>query len=390
MMPEQTAPADTTEPRPMPRSAAPTVARPTAEPADAVPADARPADRRIGAVSIAFLVIATIAGAVFAVLTPAFWGHDEITQFGRAYQVAHGGVFPQEIDDERGIAFGGDIPDSVDALMHYALNDYRDNPEEPLPMVASPDGYDRLESAPISETTTRMWFTNTAAYSPVAYLPAAAAIRTAEFLDLNVGGLLLLSRLSGVVVFVAVAGFAVNSLRRYRIAWLAFALALLPIAVFQAGTVTADTVTNALALLVSALFVKAVFLRDRLSKPETVVLLASAVLLPLCKPTYVLLALLVALVPATQLGWTRRVRPLAPAAAAIGMILFLVWTRISARTTEGMGFMRPVDEWYSVIPAEQMSHVLGDPLNFVATFLQTMMIRDQLYFVQFFGELGFS
>ena len=86
---------------------------------------------------------------------------------------------------------------------------------------------------------------------------------------------------------------------------------VLPIAVFQAGTVTADTVTNALALLVSAVIVKALFLGDRLSKPETVAALAATILLPVCKPTYVLLAMLTVLIPARRFGFGNAERPAA-------------------------------------------------------------------------------
>ncbi|MGI1849836.1 MULTISPECIES: DUF2142 domain-containing protein [Rhodococcus] len=343
-----------------------------------------------GAATIAFLIVAAIGGTVFAVITPAFWGHDEITQFGRAYQVAHGGMLPQQIPDDRGVAYGGDVPVSVDALMAYALNDYANNPPEPEPMVESPEDYDRLESAAVSDGRATIWFSNTAAYSPATYLPSAAGIRIAEALGSSVGGLLLSARLAGLAAYLALAGYAINTLRAYRIGWLAFTLALLPIAVFQAGTITADTVTNGVALTVSALLVKAVFLGARLTRPESAVLLASAVLLPLCKPTYLLLAMLVVVVPVARLGWTRRMRWLPIVAAAAGAALFLAWTKISAGTTEGMGRMRPQAQWYSVVPEEQLSGVLHDPAHFVAVFFRTLMLRDQLYFIQFFGELGFG
>ncbi|MGW8655041.1 DUF2142 domain-containing protein, partial [Nocardia salmonicida] len=190
--------------------------------------------QRFGAATVAFAMVATVFGAVFAVLTPAFWGHDEITQFGRAYQVAHGGVFPQRIVDDRGVAYGGQIPVSVDELMGYAFIDYNDNPEEPDAMVADPAAYDRLGAAEISSTTRQMWFTNTAAYSPVPYVPAAIGIRLGEALGLDVGGMYLLSRFAGLVAYLAVVGFGLYALRERRSQWLVFTVAVLPIARFQA------------------------------------------------------------------------------------------------------------------------------------------------------------
>lgn len=353
-------------------------------------------ERRFGSATVAFVLIAGIFGAVWSVLTPPFWGHDEITQFGRAYQVAHGGFLPQKIHDDRGPAWGGDVPVSIDTLMSYAFADYQDNPDEPEPMVLDPHIYDRLGAAAVSADTTQVWFTNTAAYSPIPYLPPAAGIRIAEALDLNVGGMVLATRWAGLLAYLLIVGFALRVLRGHRVQWLALTVAVLPIALFQAGTVTADTVTNALALLVSALVVKGLFLGERLSKPETVAALATTVLLPVCKPTYVLIAMLTVLIPARRFGFGdgERVavwqRVLPWAAAGLGAVSFAGWMKIAAPTGDGMSLMRPEKQWGTVRPGDQLHGILSDPFHFVRVFGDSIARRDQHWFTQFFGELGFS
>lgn len=346
--------------------------------------------QRFGTASVVFAILAAIFGVTFAVVTPPFWGHDEITQFGRAYQVAHGGILPQEIEDSRGVAYGGDVPKSIDDLMGYALRDYTDNPAEPGPMVFEPGRYSDLESAAISDEQKTIWFTNTAAYSPVPYIPAAVGIWTAEVFDADVGTTILLTRLAGLVAYLLIVAFALRALRERRVQWLAFTVALLPIAVFQAGTVTADTLTNALAMLVSVLIVKALFVGDDLSKVERAALLLSVLTLPLCKPTYILLAMLVVVVPPERLGLACRLRWLPWGFAAVGGVMFLIWTKISAPTTEGMGRMRPEKQWYSVVPSEQLKGILSDPIHFASVFGQSVMRRDHEWFAEFFGELGFA
>ncbi|MBF6515757.1 DUF2142 domain-containing protein [Nocardia cyriacigeorgica] len=345
---------------------------------------------RFGAATLAFTILATLFGAVFAVITPPFWGHDEITQFGRAYQVAHGGFLPQEIDDDRGVAYGGQAPAAIDALMGYAFRDYNDNPEEPGPMVGDPGGYERVGGAEVTAEHKTIWFTNTAAYSPVPYVPAAIGIRLATVLNLDAGDMVLLTRLTGLLAYLVVVGFALWSLRDYRVQWLAFSVALLPIAVFQAGTVTADTMTNALAIMVSALLVKALFLGRGLGRVETTALLAATVLLPLSKPTYVLLAMLVVLVPAKRFGFSGPLRWLPWLCAGIGAAGFAVWMKIAAPTGDGMSLMRPRHQWYTVNPGEQLSNILGDPIGFLGVFGESIARRDQEWFTEFFGELGFG
>ncbi|MGW4241023.1 DUF2142 domain-containing protein [Nocardia sp. NPDC004722] len=358
-------------------------------------------ERRFGSAALTFLLIAGIFGAVWSVLTPPFWGHDEITQFGRAYQVAHGGFLPEKIHDDRGPAWGGDVPVSIDALMGYAMHDYTDNPDEPDPMVEDPHVYDVLGGMPVSEQTKPVWFTNTAAYSPIPYLPAAAGIRIAEALDLNVGGMTLATRWAGLIAYLVIVAFALRTLRGHRVQWLAFTVAVLPIALFQAGTVTADTVTNALALLLSALLVKGLFLGERLTRPETVAALATTVLLPVCKPTYVLVAMLTVLIPAHRWGfggdgtegagrlavWQRA---LPWAVAAVGAVSFAVWMKIAAPTGDGMSLMRPEKDWGNVRPGDQLHGILTDPLHFLRVFGDSIARRDDLWFTQFFGALGFS
>lgn len=345
---------------------------------------------RFGAATVAFTVLAGVFGAVFVVITPPFWGHDEITQFGRAYQVAHGGMLPERIEDDRGISYGGDVPISITDLMGYALRDYTTNPEEPDPMVEDPGAYDRMKAAPVSDAAEPVWFTNTAAYSPVPYVPAALGIRLAEATGLNVGGLLLLTRLAGLLAYLAVVGFGLWALRAHRVQWVACTVAVLPIAVFQAGTVTADTLTNALAIMVSALLVKALFLGERLRGAETTALLAATLLLPVSKPTYVLLAMLVVVVPADRFGFAGWRRWIPWIFAAGGALAFAAWMKIASPTGDGMGLMRPQHQWNSVRPGDQLSGILGDLPGFVSTFGDSIVYRDQRWFTQFFGELGFA
>ncbi|WP_405133951.1 DUF2142 domain-containing protein [Nocardia sp. NBC_01388] len=386
------------------RADAPGVAQPTKVAPAAVPEQptgmkrvAARIEQRFGTATLVFLLLAGVFGAVFSVLTPPFWGHDEITQFGRAYQVAHGGFLPEKIHDDRGPAWGGDVPASVDALMGYAHNDYVNNsPDEQDPMVEDPHGYEVLGDKAVSAQTKQVWFTNTAAYSLVPYLPAAAGIRLAEAFDLNVGGMVLATRWAGLIAYLVIVAFAVRALRGHRIQWLALTVAVLPIAVFQAGTVTADTVTNALALLVSALIVKSLFLGERLSRPETVAALAAAILLPVCKPTYVLLAMLIVLIPAQRFGFGSADRPavwqriLPWAGAGLGAVAFAVWMKIAAPTGDGMSLMRPQEQWGSVRPGDQLHGILSDPGHFLRVFGDSVARRDQNWFSQFFGQLGFA
>jgi len=340
--------------------------------------------------AVLFAIVSVLFGAIFTFVTPAFWGHDEITQMGRAYQVAHGGFFPQRINDQRGVAYGGQVPASLNKLMGHAFEDYRNNPPEPGRMVEDPSSYRRLENQPVGTATDTIWFTNTAAYSPIPYLVSAVAIRLSEAAGASVGDLVVAARLAGVLFYTTVVAIALWFLRGRQIAWLVFAVALVPMSVFQSGTVTADTMTNAIALLLSVLFIKARVLGDRLSGVESGVLIGSVVALPLCKPTDIFISLLGATVARRSLSGFAAARFLAPMAAVISLGLLWWWSTVSVGTGAGMGLMRPQSQWSSVNPGQQLMEMVHAPLRFLGTFVRTIALRDDLYFNQFFGELGFS
>lgn len=338
----------------------------------------------------AFVLISLLFGTVFAFITPPFWGHDEISHFSRTFQVDHGQVLPLRVPDSRGVAYGGQIPETAKALTGYAFDDYHAKTKAPDPRVEDPGRYERLAAQSLSAPLANQWFTNTAAYSPVAYLPSAVGLRIAEWTGNTVGLAVDLMRIFNLLAYTAVIAFALWALRESRFKWVVFVAALMPIAVFQAGNITADTLTNGLAILFSALFVKATFLRARLTGWQTFLLLASAVLLPLTKPTYLVLALLLLFTPPGRLALRRGARPIAIAATAVGVAGFAAWNSVAAKTGEGMGLMRKPPQWDSVDPSEQVQYVLGNLPHFLRICWQTFVYQDNRYFQEFFGQLGFS
>jgi uncharacterized membrane protein len=348
--------------------------------------------RRVDKCGLAFVVLSLFFGTVFAFITPPFWGHDEISHFGRAFQIDHGQVLPMPVPDARGVAYGGQIPQTAKALTDYAFANYHEKTPRPLSRVSGVDArkYEQLRGQSLSAPLANQWFTNTAAYSPVAYVPSVLGLRLAESTGNTVGLAVDLMRIFDLLAYTAVIWFAISALRTSRFKWVVFVAALIPIAVFQAGNITADTLTNGLAILFSALFVKAAFLRQRLSGWQTFLLLASAVLLPLTKPTYLVLTFLLPFAPPARLALGRAGRAVAIGATALGSAGFLAWNSVAAKTGQGMGLMRKPTQWYSVDPSEQVHYVLNHFSRFLQYCWQTFVYQDNKYFQEFFGMMGFS
>ncbi|MDI2030011.1 DUF2142 domain-containing protein [Saccharopolyspora sp. TS4A08] len=332
---------------------------------------------------LVFVALSLLFGCAFALITPPLWGFDETTHFSRAYAVDHGRILPQLVPGSE-VVYGGPIPETVAELSHFAANGFNNVPAFPEHGVAHPEAYAELLAQPLNAPLVDVGFVNTSSYSPVAYVPSALALRAVEVVDGSVGLALTLMRLADVLAFTGVVWLALRALRGLRFRWVVFVVALMPMTVFVAGMITADALTNALSLLFGALFVKAVLLAKRLSRWETALLFAAAILLPLAKPTYVLLVLLLPLVPGSRMA-ARRWAGIA--ATAAGVTGFGIWTALSARTSEGMHTMRPNEV---IDPGLQVQYLLTHLTDVPGLLARTFAAQEQGIVTGFFGVFGSS
>lgn len=339
----------------------------------------RPWCFRLNRCGLAFALISLLFGGVFALVTPPLWGLDEFRHFARAYAIDHGRILPQQIPNPSGVDYGGPVPSTVDTLFWYAVDNFSDPPPPPAPSIPDPGAYDRLTAQPLQAPQVNASFTNT--YFPVAYIPSVIGLRLAETSDGSVGTTITIMRVCNLLAYTTIVWLALWTLRKHRFKWVVLVVALLPMAVFQASTITADSVTNALAILFSALFIKATFLRKQLSRPETLLLFTSTVLLPLAKPGYVAMALLALFVPSARLALWRGWKILAVTAGLVG---YGIWRAVAAKTSSAAHIWpgKVVDSGL------QMEFVLTHPFEFLQIIGRTFVYLGNSYFTQFFGVFG--
>ncbi|NIJ12832.1 hypothetical protein FHU38_003176 [Saccharomonospora amisosensis] len=338
--------------------------------------------RGIDHCGLLFVLLSLTFGGFFAAITPSFWGFDEFEHFGRAYAIDHGQILPQH-DPVRDIYGVGGVPSSAYDLRELAVHNFINPGEAPDPSVTDRDAFHRLEQRPLETPLRTALVANTSAYSPVAYGPSLLGLRIAELSDASVGTAITLMRLADVVAYTGLVWLGMYALRGHRLKWLVFVVALLPMAVYEAATITADAVTNATAILFGALFVKATFLRQPLPGWESALLVGSAVLLPVTKPSYVLLSLLLLLVPGARLALWRGTKYVA---TLVGMGMFGAWTALTAKVGPGQAVqLRPGDV---VDAGSQLDYALSHPLELGRVLIRTFVYQENIYFGQFFGVFG--
>lgn len=305
-----------------------------------------------------FLVVALVAGLVFAFLTPPFQVPDEQAHFARAYQVSQGGLISEHIDQ----GVGGKLPESVMTTANDLIGklpgrtDQKITPEFIVSQLNTPLKPDKIA---------HVHFENTALYSPIMYAPAAVGIRLTSLFDTSPLVLFYAARIFTVLAWI---GMAYAAIRLIPVAKWAFAvLALAPMAVFQGASVSADALTLGFCMLAVAWFMRLALQKQQITRKQWLATILFLLILGLVKQPYALLGLLFVCMPAVRFSrpWRRwQFVGSAFAALSIGM---LSWYLIA----KGLFAQSPFLLDRTLMPDEQLAYVFDHPWQYIKASLFT-------------------
>lgn len=222
-----------------------------------------------------FIITAAVFGLFFILITPPFQGADEIVHFYRAYQVSEGNL----VADKTKGRVGGELPKSLGEVVaitntpiikFYPQNKYNIH----LTKTALSKDIDNKKKKFYD-------FPDSAAYSPSAYIFSAPSMLFARLIHMPTLVMFYAGRLGDLLGWIILMGAAIYFIPSRK--WVLVAVALIPMAVFQASTINGDSVTiGSLALLFSLILYysqKKIVLR----KKHIFLLLATSILLVLSK-----------------------------------------------------------------------------------------------------------
>jgi len=234
------------------------------------------------------LVLGAIFGGSLVFITPPFGVPDELAHFNRIYHCSQGKVYACRRDSQ----CGDDLPASLNAIYQAIAGDARQDEE----FCVSRDKIRQALAIPLDPAQQQYsTFENTALYSPVPYLPAAAAVGIGRVAEMRPLGLLYLGRIANLIAYLALAVAAVRLIPVQK--WTLALVALMPMSMFLAASLSADAVTLGLALMTIALALD-LALGEEAPAGRLAAFGLCLVLLALSKQAYVSLALLFFIIPA--------------------------------------------------------------------------------------------
>lgn len=317
-----------------------------------------------------FLILAIPVGIFWAYLIPPFQTPDETVHFYRAFEVAEGHMTSGH-DENGGIGnyFSASIQEFVDKVR---VEELVFHPEVKL----SREEMEEAKSIYLSEENQTFYsFPSSAIYSPIPYLPQALGIFIAKGLDWSVFNIQLTARVFNLITYALLTFFAIKIIPKLKTCL--FLLALMPMSLHQAASVSGDALLFGVSFLLIAYVCRLIFSEEaaKFTIKDFLIILVLSIAASLAKPAYFLLFLMLFLIPVQKYDsksayWKNNI-----AIAVLSLAALFSWMAFG---TEAAANNNPV---------EQAKWILLNPFQYLQQFFGTFLYVDQLY-LQFVGVLG--
>jgi uncharacterized membrane protein len=316
-----------------------------------------------------FLPLAWIFGTLYTLITPPFQVPDEFQHFYRAYQVSEGRLTAYR----QGGEVGGDLPLSLQTFGNRVWGNHPFNPAS----KANIHDIWAARTIPLQPQAKQFFvFGNVSWHSPTNYFPQAAAIAVARRIGLGPLGIFYAGRIGNLLCWSLLVYF---SLRLIPIMdWTFLLLALTPMSLAQAASLSADATVNGICFLFVAASLRCAMTEGSIRGAHLIGLTVCAAAVALAKTAYLPLTILFLLIPANRFSSRRRY-----------WLTFAIFMSICLATIVGWSLCTYGAQSYSlpgVSPARQLIFMLGHPIQMVH--MEVGMLLAVPFFSDIIGQLG--
>jgi uncharacterized membrane protein len=333
---------------------------------------------------VVFLCLGTLFGLTLLVVTPPLQVADEYHHLLHAFSVSEGRFRATRSADHPGdFQIGGVLPTSVVELFGTVNRSGRPIAFHPENKQAVGDVI-ALFGRPLDlEHRQFASFFSTARNSPVPYGPPALGIGLGRLLGAPPIALLYLGRLSNLLIWLTLTSLAIQLVPLHR--WVLVLLALTPMSLFQAASLSPDAFVNALSFVAIAFWLHlALGPVPAVTGRHAMVLALLTVLLGLSKQVYLLLAGLYLLIPVRKLGTRGRYLVTGLVLGLAGAATIAAW----AWLFRDLYFPARLDRSVVFAPSEQVRYIVHNPGRYLETCWLTLRSDGWWYFQMFIGVLG--
>lgn len=318
-----------------------------------------------------FLLIALIYGLSFLVINPPFQVYDEREHFYRSFTISDGQLMPSNFEGRSGII----ISDNVQEMANHFVWLSR-HPESRLSVE---DIKNNMSITFKGERSFAIIGSAVATYSPLPYLASSFGMFVGKCFSSSVLVLLYLGRFMNLILwcFLIYLSIKITPVNK----WVFLLLALMPMTVYQAASLSADSLTIGLCFLIISIFFR--FSLDSASEINNKIIFTIFLLslfISLSKPIYMLIIFLFFMIPVNKFkSWKQKFSVFVVISSPI-FIMVLAWNLLF----KGM-IMPPL----GVSTSAQISYILSNPLSLFAVFGNTLFNSSVDIISMFVGQVAF-
>lgn len=262
-----------------------------------------------------FLTVALVFGPLFAFLTPPFQIPDEYDHFHRAYQVSEGHLTQTRHADQG----GGFLPRSLIEFQEQVSQKipFHPNVKQDLKTLWA------MRKIPLRANERR--FVVFPWYSPTNYFPQAAAIAVARAFGAGPLALLYAGRIGNLLAWTLLIYLALRLIP--LLDWTLCLLALMPMSLCLAASLSADAMVNGICFLFIATVLRFAVGDDRaMTARRIAALIVLGAAVALAKTAYLPITLLFLTIPAAKFGTRRRFLLAFIVFLAVSLAISISWT----------------------------------------------------------------
>ena len=294
-----------------------------------------------------FFLLALVCGITIAFVSPSGQEPDGGDHILRAFDVSYGNL-SQKFDGI--VQFPDNFGKFNDSIVQPGLNQGLGRSRDMMNVYFNPD----LDTVHDYEYKS--------AYAVFTYFPQGFGLYLGRVFGLNAWNMLALARIVNLLFYILISYYAIRNIPAFKN--LLLVIALLPMSIFQASSLSADPMINSFSFLFVALILR-IFAQDKPVRLTQLIL--PALLLYICyvaKPAYIMLGIIVLIIPFSQYPkLMARVLRIASKIAVVGAFLVLLIGLVTGKLMLAEG---------KAVYETQMDFVTHNILQTIRIFLHTL------------------
>lgn len=316
-----------------------------------------------------FLFISLIFGFLYIFILPPFQSVDEPAHFYRSYEIIINKLFPKKINNE----VGDYLPSSLKKLVskYSPLIKNIDKKINTQYIISS----DSIKLAP--RKVEFISFQNTALYSPTCYLTQIPGMYIAKKLGATPLTIFYFGRISNLLFFILIIYFSIRIIPFYKLTTML--IALMPMTLSLAGSLTSDVVVIGLNILWIAILLKILVKNEKINNWEILILILLSLILALSKDYFMLIPLIFILPKSKFKNWSEYFICIS-GVVLVALIGAIFWQNIIDELTFNMNA--------SANAAAQLNFILSNPIFYLKVVLKTLFIKTPQLIITMIGILG--